>query len=205
MGVHPSQYSGMRFDPQADFVGDPLDALPTGLGERGPLKTASIIFLIALVAGVGGWLWIEGIPGQQKAAADTAAEAEGNGTEIEPAVVQYAEALISGKNEAERVAAATGNALDPVASARARRNDPTSPVYQSFHKGKNLMSMGRYPEALPHLLEAVRLDPEFAEAHYRLGLTYVRLGDMKAARRERAKLEKLDVDLANLLAHLVSY
>jgi tetratricopeptide (TPR) repeat protein len=196
---------GMRFDPHADFVSDPLDApMPGEMGERSPLKTASVIFLIAIVAGLGGWLWIEGVPGQQKAAAETAA-VDADLPKIEPEVVQYAEALISGRNEAERVAAATGSKVDPVVTVRARRSDPGSPVYQAYQQGKRLMSVGRYPEALPYLLEAVRLDPEFAEAHYRLGLTYVRLGDMKAARRERAKLEKLDVDLANLLAHLVNY
>jgi Flp pilus assembly protein TadD len=66
-----------------------------------------------------------------------------------------------------------------------------------------LMSMGRYPMAVKHFGEAVRLDPEYAEAHYRLGLAYVQLGQYKAARRTRATLARLDADLANLLGNLI--
>jgi Tfp pilus assembly protein PilF len=66
------------------------------------------------------------------------------------------------------------------------------------------MGMGLDQKALKHLKKAIRLDPGYADAHYRLGLVYVKLGDNAAARREQATLRSLDVDdLANLLGHLV--
>ncbi len=66
------------------------------------------------------------------------------------------------------------------------------------------MAMGRDQQAVEHLKEAIRLDPGYADAHYRLGLVYVKLGDHAAAHQEQAYLKGLEVDdLANLLGHLV--
>ena len=203
LGAYPSQYFDMRFDPQANGVSDAGAPLPAGMSVRSPLKTAVIILAIGFVGGGGVWLWSEGFSGQQKASAETSADTAGK-TGISADVVQYAEAVINGKTESDRLAAVTGNPVDKAATRRIVRNNPRSPIMQEFKKGKSLVSMGRYEEALPHLMEAIRLDPDFAEAHYRLGLAHVRLGNMRAARRERAKLEKLDTELANLLAHLVS-
>ena len=76
-------------------------------------------------------------------------------------------------------------------------------VREEYEAGRKLMAMGRHTEAVPHFAEAVRLDPGYADAHYRLGLAYVQAGDYKSARRTRVKLAKLDADLANLLAHLI--
>ena len=65
------------------------------------------------------------------------------------------------------------------------------------------MGMGNHKQASEHFQEAIRLAPEFADAHYRLGLAYVRLGNIRAARREHAFLRALGDDRANLLGHLV--
>jgi DNA-binding SARP family transcriptional activator len=44
------------------------------------------------------------------------------------------------------------------------------------------------------------LDPRHAEAHYNLGLSYLKLGNKSAAARECEALKKLDVNLANELS-----
>ena len=136
----------MRFDPQANFVGDTYAHAPTGMSVRSPLKTAVIILAIGFVGGGAVWLWSEGFPGQTQAA-DTSDEPAEKG--IGSAVVQYAEAVINGKTESERLAAATGNALDGAAGRVVRSN--RGAARQEFDAGKNLMSMGQYDEALPHL------------------------------------------------------
>ncbi|MHC4948585.1 MAG: tetratricopeptide repeat protein [Planctomycetota bacterium] len=63
--------------------------------------------------------------------------------------------------------------------------------------------MGRHREAIPHLAEAVRLDPGYAQARYQLGMAQALTGDHDAAREQRAALRKLDPNLANLLGMLI--
>ena len=65
------------------------------------------------------------------------------------------------------------------------------------------MGLGEHKEAAAHFKEAIRINPSFADAHYRLGLAYVRIGDFTAARRQQAFLKQLQDDRANLLGHLV--
>ena len=77
-------------------------------------------------------------------------------------------------------------------------------VREEYEAGRRLTAMGRHREAVPHFNEAIRLDPDYADAYYRLGLTYVHLGDTRKARATRTKLAKIDVDRANLLAHLIN-
>ncbi len=114
------------------------------------------------------------------------------------AVVQYAEAVMSGQ-------AGLGITED-IKDLRAHqaRNNPRSKVRMAFDSGQTALAMGKHMEAVRHFSEAIQLDPEYAEAHYRLGLAYVQAGDMLAARRERAKLQTLDPDRAKLLKHLIT-
>lgn len=190
----------MRFDPQANFVSNSkMFADPaSGMSGRSPIKTALVILAIAFAGGLALWVWSEGLPGQNEAVADTASN-----TGIGDAVVQYAEAVITGNTESQRLAAATGGIVDG-GTRRLFSRSSRSTVRQEFETGKNLLSMGRYADAKEHFKEAIRLDPTHAEAHYRLGLVYVRMGDKRAARRQHATLQELDTELANLLAHLVT-
>jgi len=57
--------------------------------------------------------------------------------------------------------------------------------------GKTLTNLGRPAEALAHLLEAARLDPENEVAHYRLAQAQRRLGRKHDAEREEATFRKL--------------
>jgi tetratricopeptide (TPR) repeat protein len=46
----------------------------------------------------------------------------------------------------------------------------------AFEQGVALFNQGRYEEAIPHLLKATELDPEFAQGYLYLGRAYVNLG-----------------------------
>ncbi|MHC4129092.1 MAG: tetratricopeptide repeat protein [Planctomycetota bacterium] len=203
----------MRFDPQANFVeedttfrnvvGAPpvaVDHVPPGVSVRSPLKTALIILALGFAGGGGYWIWNEGIPGGQPKAVAEPPPGVGAGA----AVVEYAEALINGEMEAQFSGVATGNGLKSgTGSGRMSAGKRRTRVREEYEAGRKLMAMGQHAEAVPHFAEAVRLDPTYAEALYRLGLAHVQAGDYKEAKRTRAKLAKLDSELANLLAHLI--
>ena len=185
----------MRFDPQANFVEEDttfrnvaapppvaVDHFPPGVGVRSPLKTALIILTLGFAAGGGYWIWNEGIPGAHPKTPSSS--------------LAIPEAQITG--------GAAGNALKSGAgSGRMTAGKRRTRVREEYDAGRKLMAMGQHDEAVPHFAEAVRLDPTYAEALYRLGLAHVQAGDYKEAKRTRAKLAKLDSDLANLLAHLI--
>lgn len=46
----------------------------------------------------------------------------------------------------------------------------------AFEQGVALFNQGRYEEAIPHLLKATELDPEFAQGYLYLGRAYLNLG-----------------------------
>ncbi len=192
----------MRFDPQANAVPEtkptlmaPIAAEPSVMGVRSPLKTAVVIVVIGFVLGGAMWLWSEGVPGQNKANADSTA-----GSAMNESIIQYAEALINEKTEADRVKAITGESIEsrlggrPVAGVRAQ---------DEYRSGKLATGMGEHAKAAAHFEQAIRINPSFTDAHYRLGLAYVRIGDFRAARRQQAFLKQLHDDRANLIGHLV--
>jgi len=72
-----------------------------------------------------------------------------------------------------------------------------------FEEGRRLQAHGRHAAAVPHLLEAVRVTPDHAQAHYKLGMAYVMTGDVHAAQDECALLQQLEPNLANLLTNLI--
>jgi anaphase-promoting complex subunit 3 len=69
--------------------------------------------------------------------------------------------------------------------SRATQLQPTL-VDAQVALGKVLAQLGQPEEALKHLLEAVRLDPDNASAHYRLSQVYRALKRDDDARREMA-------------------
>jgi len=54
----------------------------------------------------------------------------------------------------------------------------------------------RYKEAAGTFKEAVRLKPDYGEAHFNLALTYIALNDRKAALAEYERLKQVDPKLA---------
>ncbi|MHC4427173.1 MAG: tetratricopeptide repeat protein [Planctomycetota bacterium] len=176
-----------------------VDHLPPGVSVRSPLKTALIILALGFLGGGGYWVWNEGLPGVE---ANAAAESPA-GTGAGNAVVLYAEALISGEVEAELTGVPVRKAARSDTGGKLSASQRRTRVREAYQEGRTLMAMGKHAEAVPLFAEAVRLDPSYAEAHYRLGLAYVQVGDLRSAKHTRRELAKLDTDLANLLAHLI--
>ena len=54
----------------------------------------------------------------------------------------------------------------------------------------------RYQEAVASFKEAVRIKPDYSEAHFNLALTYVALNDKKGALEQYNRLKKLNPKLA---------
>jgi tetratricopeptide (TPR) repeat protein len=54
----------------------------------------------------------------------------------------------------------------------------------------------RYPDAAASFKEAIKLKPDYGEAHFNLALTYVALGNRKAALDQYNKLKTVDPKLA---------
>ncbi len=199
----------MRFDPQADFVA--LDAAvevpPADVREpdyylagttlRSPIKTALVIVVIGILGGVGIWLWGEGAPGQNEAVA----QEKPVGLKPESvAVIRFAEAMTGAGNE--QFNATNFGELNDIRSKMAPRHR-RGKIREVFENGKMYMAMGQHAQAVPYFIEAVKLDPQFAEAHYRLGLAYVHTGKADLAKDEYRALKKLDSDKASLLAFLI--
>ncbi|MGB9512152.1 MAG: tetratricopeptide repeat protein, partial [Candidatus Acidiferrum sp.] len=57
--------------------------------------------------------------------------------------------------------------------------------------GSILLDQKRYPEALSALEQAVKLDPDQTDAHFRLGRVYKLMGNDAAADNEFAKVREL--------------
>ena len=183
----------MRYDPQANYMAESGDA-ETDLSALpgSPLKMAVAIVVIGFVASGALWILSEGVPGRQQANADGPGR-----TGLNASIIAYAESVVGSKAASEKQPPPAASP-EPV-SDRAKRKSR-----QEFADARAAMGMGRDQQAVQHLKNAIRLDPGYADAHYRLGLVYVKLDDHAAARREQAYLKSLDVDdLANLLRHLV--
>jgi len=65
--------------------------------------------------------------------------------------------------------------------------------------GQAYFKLTKYSDAAKAFKEAIRIKPDFAQAHYNLGLTYVALRDAKGARQELEILTRLDPKLAEQL------
>ena len=50
-----------------------------------------------------------------------------------------------------------------------------------FSQGTGLLNSGDYNSAIPYLKEALLIKPDYADAHYNLGLAYQRLGRQQEA------------------------
>jgi len=69
--------------------------------------------------------------------------------------------------------------------------------------GRAYFGTGSYRQAVKAFETAVRLKPDFASAHYGLGLSYLEIGDKRAAEKEEQILRKLKSRLADRLAGML--
>ncbi len=85
---------------------------------------------------------------------------------------------------------------------RATDSDPRcAPAW--FHLGFTFAKLGRPDERVNAYRQAVAVKPDFAEAHYSLGVVYALANRRSEALEEQKILEKLDADLAAQLAMLI--
>ena len=68
--------------------------------------------------------------------------------------------------------------------------------------GRALLGQQRFEEAEGHFREAIRLDPDFAEAHHDLGIAYARQGQMDQAVAELKQALRLRPDYPAALENL---
>jgi len=84
--------------------------------------------------------------------------------------------------------------------------DPNVRKQKYFDSGEKYFAEGKYHEAAIQYANAMQIDPRFAQAHYKLSQTYLKLGDMQRAFQELNRTVDLTpdnyrahTDLANLL------
>src|SRR5271170_5552770 len=63
-------------------------------------------------------------------------------------------------------------------------------------RGRALAETGRYAEAVPHYLEAVRLAPSWAEPWFNLGIAYKHTGDFAGSLRASERALSIDREAA---------
>ena len=69
--------------------------------------------------------------------------------------------------------------------------------------GRAYYGIGSYRQAVKAFETAVRLKPDFASAHYGLGLSYLEVGDKRSAEKEERVLRKLNSRLADRLSGML--
>ncbi|MHC5114052.1 MAG: TPR end-of-group domain-containing protein [Planctomycetota bacterium] len=74
----------------------------------------------------------------------------------------------------------------------------------AYERARSHYAAGRFRESIAALREVLELDDRHAEAHYTLGLVFVRLDDRAAARRQHEILATLDPSLTSLLGNLTT-
>ncbi len=84
--------------------------------------------------------------------------------------------------------------------------DPNVRKQKYFHSGQRYFEQGKYREAAIEFVDAIKIDPRYAEAHHQLAETYLRLQQPQGAYRELSTIVELQpenyqarIELANLL------
>jgi tetratricopeptide (TPR) repeat protein len=77
--------------------------------------------------------------------------------------------------------------------------DPNVRKQKYFDSGEKYFAQAKYREAAIQYSNAVQIDPRFAQAHYQLSQTYLRLGDTNKAFQELSRTVEIAPD--NYLAH----
>ncbi|MBT8487083.1 MAG: tetratricopeptide repeat protein [Phycisphaerales bacterium] len=175
----------MKFDPQSNRVPDTDPAIATQTPPDGGFPWGPLLLGFVVLLGAGaGWFWITAPPDHPLLEPLRASRA----VATTPAPAVTADPLYAGPIPAP---AEGWTRLHKSAQAR-----------EAVDQAREMMAVGRYADALPHLEDAVTRDPASSDAHYNLGLAYVRLGRHDDARRETERLRALDPNLANMLANL---
>src|SRR6185312_10860036 len=78
--------------------------------------------------------------------------------------------------------------------------DPNARKQKYFDSGSRYFAQGKYHEAAIEFQNAIKIDPQFAKAHYLLAKTSIRLGAWPDAYRELKRT--VEIDPGNVDAHI---
>src|SRR5580698_6988596 len=78
--------------------------------------------------------------------------------------------------------------------------DPNVRKHKYLESGKRYAAAGKYKEAVIQFSNAIKVDHDFADAHYELAKTYLNTGSMLPAYSEL--LKTVDLDPSNLSARI---
>src|ERR1700758_3011800 len=70
--------------------------------------------------------------------------------------------------------------------------DPNVRKQKYFESGQRYFEKGKFREAAIQYSNAIQVDGRYSDAHYRLGLTYLRLGEPNRAFQELQRTVELD-------------
>ena len=93
----------------------------------------------------------------------------------------------------------------PLPKQKGKKNLPEAriaslnPRFLTLCISLGLLEQGKYQEAVMQLSEALRLNPNFAEAHYNLRKAYLMVGNRGLALKEYEILKAMNPDLAERL------
>jgi len=82
------------------------------------------------------------------------------------------------------------------------RKDPAVQKRKFLEQGNASFAQAKYSEALIYYGRALQLDARFAEAHYRMALTQMKLGSWMAAYRELSRAAELEPENGTLQQEL---
>jgi tetratricopeptide (TPR) repeat protein len=83
------------------------------------------------------------------------------------------------------------NILKQIEEIKASLEKGSPDAKKHFQLGLSYMALGRHRDEVAEYLEAVRLEPDFADAHYNLGLAYDLLEDGGLAIRHMRKAREI--------------
>ena len=97
-------------------------------------------------------------------------------------------------------------ALTLIATFSACSGDPNVSKQKHFDSGQQYFEQGKYREAAIEFVNAIKIDPRYADAHHRLAETYLKLQQEQGAYQELSTTVELQpenyqarIELANLL------
>ena len=180
----------LRFDPQANCVPE-VEISPDPVESKDHSLMVAAFALLATVGGaIGIWFLLSSGAGSVDALADYVPPTFGITDESAPV-------SMAGIGPTTTLSPWSDQADGPHPGRFRRINT------KAYRRGLSALDAGDHSGAVEHLREAVRVNPEHADAHYKLGLAYMRVRNRDGALREKAVLEMLDPNLANLLGNLV--
>lgn len=197
----------MRFDPQSNLVtaeADAVETTPQGVVRVTRTVPATLVLGVCALL-IGGLMWLMVGPGVASSfAAGGFNLPEPVRFDFTPRVTPATEPLVvPERRPSPRRRAASAGVTRQVEPTEPAGSKLVSAGRAHYFRGRSYLDSGRMDDAVSELTEAVRLAPDHADAHYKLGLAYIGLRDHAGAQQELAMLEKLDPSLASLLGNLV--